>query len=76
MSETNNSTTPTEPVFENNKLELDGMIRIICGVIGFLALLSNLALCAVLLRNRQMLQRAYNIIIFALAIVDMLTGKL
>ena len=45
------------------------------GIIGLLALLSNLALCAVLLRNRQMLQRAYNILIFALAIVDTLTGK-
>ena len=77
MSRTNNTTTPVERVFESNKLELEERILVfLYGAIGFLALLSNMALCAVLLRNRQMLQRAYNIIIFALATVDTLTGKL
>ena len=75
MSGTSNSTSPTEPILENKKLELDRMIHIGYGVIGLLALLSNIALCTVLLRNRQMLQRAYNII-FALVIVHTLTGKL
>ena len=64
-----------EAIFGNNEFELDKKITFSYGAIGLLALLSNLALCAVLLRNRQMLQRAYNIIIFALAIVDTLTGK-
>ena len=44
------------------------------GVIGSVALLSNLSLCVVLVQNRQMLQRAYNVIIFVLGVVDLLTG--
>ena len=64
-----------EAIFGNNEFELDKRITFSYGAIGLLALLSNMALCTVLLRNRQMLQRAYNLIIFALAIVDTLTGK-
>ena len=45
-------------------------------VIGFLSVSSNTVLCLVLVRNRQMLRRAYNIIIFFLGIIDILTGKL
>ena len=44
-------------------------------VIGFLSVSSNTVLCVVLVRNRQMLRRAYNIIFF-LGIIDILTGKL
>ena len=76
MSVANNSTTPTEAVPQNGKLDLERRILVLSyGVIGVFAILSNVALCTVLLRNRQMLQRAYNIIIFALAIADTLTGK-
>ena len=50
--------------------------RAICyGVIGALALFSNVLLSVVFLRNRQMLEKAYNVIIFTLAVVDTLTGK-
>ena len=45
------------------------------GVISSLALFSNMLLCAVLIRNRQVLQRAYNIIVLVLGIVDTLTGR-
>ena len=76
MSVANNSTTPTEAVPQNSKLDLERRILVLSyGVIGVFAILSNVALCTVLLRNRQMLQRAYNIIIFALAIADTLAGK-
>ena len=45
-------------------------------VLGFLSVFSNAVLCLVFVRNRQMLRRAYNIIIFSLRIIDILTGKL
>ena len=77
MAGTNNFTTPLESDSENNKLELERKVLLfVYGVIGLLAVLSNVSLCAVLLRNRHMLQRAYNIIIFTLAAIDTLTGKL
>ena len=77
MPETNNSTTPIEAGFGNNKLEQERRVLLfVYGVIGLLAVLSNVTLCTVLLRNRNMLQRAYNIIILALAVVDTLTGKI
>ena len=77
MSKLNNTTTPLEAGFVNNRIELErSVLLVIYGSLGLLAVLSNVSLCAVLLRNLQMLQQAYNIIIFALAMVDTLTGKL
>ena len=77
MSRSNNTTTPLEAGLENNRNELERRILLFTyGSLGLLAVLSNVSLCAVLLRNRQMLQGAYNIIIFAFAMVDTLTGKL
>ena len=44
------------------------------GVVAGLSLIGNLLLCIVMLRRRTMLTKTYNILIFNLAIADMLTG--
>lgn len=50
---------------------------IIKATFGFIAILSfvgNLFLCIVMVRKRSMLKKAYNVLIFNLAVADMLTG--
>ena len=42
---------------------------------GFLACAGNMFLCLVFQRKRSLLQKPYNIIIFTLGIIDLLTGK-
>ena len=44
--------------------------------IAFLSVVSNGLLCVVILRNRELLRRPYNVLMFTLAISDTLTGLL
>ena len=44
------------------------------GTIAVLSFLGNGTLCGVILRNRAMLQQAHNVLVFTLAVTDMLTG--
>ena len=50
-------------------------LRVTFGVIASLALLGNGLVCAVILRSRSMLKNSYNLMILALAFIDMFTGK-
>lgn len=48
----------------------------VCSVISLLSFVGNLLLCVVILKRRSMLAKPYNVLIFNLAVTDMLTGKL
>ena len=52
------------------------LLRVAFGLIAFLAFTENSLLCVVILRNYGMLRSAYNVLIFSLAVTDMLTGNL
>lgn len=51
------------------------VIAAVCGLIAFFSFFGNLLLCIVLLKRRSMLTKPYNVLIFNLAVTDMLTGK-
>ena len=51
------------------------LLRVAFGLIAFLAFTGNGILCIVILRNYGMLRSAYNVLIFCLAVTDMLTGN-
>ena len=51
-------------------------VRFVLAVIAVLAFLFNGVICLVVLRKRSILKQSYNVFIFALAIVDTLTGNL
>ncbi|XP_031574595.1 histamine H2 receptor-like [Actinia tenebrosa] len=69
VNSTNNSTTNSDVVKEGGPT-----MRALFGVVAGLSLVGNLLLCIVILRRRTMLTKTYNILIFNLAIADMLTG--
>lgn len=48
----------------------------VCGLIALLSFVGNPLLCVVILRRRSMLAKPYNVLIFNLAVTDMLTGKI
>lgn len=49
-------------------------LKVAFGMIAVLALTCNGLFCVVLLMNRRMLNTACNILLFSLAVTDMLTG--
>ena len=49
-------------------------MRVLFGVVAGLSVVGNTLLCVVMLRRRTMLRKTYNILIFNLAIADLLTG--
>lgn len=52
----------------------DTILNVIFWVIAVVSFTSNSLFCIVLLRKRSMLRKAHNILLFSLAVVDMLTG--
>lgn len=50
------------------------IIKATFGFIAILSFIGNLFLCIVMVRKRSMLKKAYNVLIFNLAVADMLTG--
>jgi len=71
---------------ESNSNDLKEMKRIIsedhslvvttvCGFIATFSFFGNLLLCVVILKRRSMLTKPYNVLIFNLAVTDMLTGE-
>lgn len=46
------------------------------GIIASLAFFGNFLLCLVIFMKRSMLNKPYNILIYSLAVTDMLTGML
>lgn len=59
--------------FEKNSMQ-SVAIRTTFGLIAALSVLGNLLLCIVMVRKRSMLRKAYNVLIFNLAVADTLTG--
>ena len=53
----------------------DTTLNVTFWVIAALSFTSNLLFCIVLLRKRSMLRKAHNILLFSLAVVDLLTGE-
>ena len=51
-------------------------LRVIFAIIAFFSLLGNGLVCTIILKRRNNLRNSYNLMIFALAIVDTLTGML
>lgn len=50
-------------------------LRVIFGVIGTFAILNNVLLLVVILKNRSMLKTPYNTLVLSLAVTDFITGK-
>ena len=54
---------------------LDSTILVLFGVIAAASFAFNLLFCIVLLRKPSMLRKPHNILLFSLAVADMLTGE-
>ena len=55
---------------------LDATILVLFGVIAASSFVFNLLFCIVLLRKPSMLRKPHNILLFSLAVADMLTGEI
>ena len=54
---------------------VDMVLQVLFGVIAAASFLFNLLFCVLLLKRPSMLKKAHNILLFSLAVVDMLTGE-
>lgn len=52
------------------------VVTAVCGFIAIFSFIGNLLLCIVILKRRSMLTKPYNVLIFNLAVTDMLTGEI
>ena len=71
---TNNSLS-SPPATPSTPLAYSYLLRVAFGIIALKACVSNGLLCVVILKNRKMLRSAYNLLIFSLAVTDLLTGN-
>ena len=71
---TNNSVS-SPPGTPSTPLAYSYLLRVAFGIIALNACVSNGLLCVVILKNRKMLRSAYNLLIFSLAVTDLLTGN-
>ena len=67
---TNISTLTTPPASADSYL-----LPVAFGFIAALAFIGNGLFCILMLKNYRMLRSAYNLLIFSLAVTDMITGK-
>jgi hypothetical protein len=65
----------SSPSDGNNAETKSDIMKTTFGLIAALSFFGNLFLCVVMLRKCSMLKKAYNILIFNLAVADTLTGK-
>ena len=72
---TNNS-VPSPPATPSIPLAYSYLLRVAFGIIALEACVSNGLLCVVILKNRKMLRSAYNLLIFSVAVTDLLTGNI
>lgn len=49
--------------------------RVLFGFIGASAVISNILLVVLILKNKYMLKTPYNVLVLSLAATDMITGK-
>lgn len=67
-----NSTTPSPTASaDHESIGLQVAFSLIAGA----SFSFNLLFCVMLLRNRAWLKKSHNVLLFSLAVVDMLTGK-
>lgn len=52
------------------------VVTTVCGFIAVVSFIGNFLLCIVILKRRSMLTKPYNVLIFNLAVTDMLTGEI
>lgn len=67
----NNTTPPPTGSTDHESVALQVAFSLIASVSFFF----NLLFCVMLLRNHAMLKKSHNILLFSLAVVDMLTGN-
>ncbi|XP_078353148.1 allatostatin-A receptor-like [Oculina patagonica] len=71
---TNSSVSNLQTTPQPTALAYSYLLRVAFGIIALMAFVSNGLLCVVILKNRKMLRSAYNLLIFSLAVTDLLTG--
>ena len=49
--------------------------RVLYAIVGILSVCCNASLCAVVLKNKNMLKNSYYVLALVLAVVDTVTGK-
>ena len=71
-----NGTDPSTPPGHNEKVDYNPNVpvQVVFGTISFLALFGNFFLAVVILSNRRLLRKRYNVLILNLAVTDMCTG--
>ena len=69
---TNTSTLTTAPP---SAVAYSYLLPVAFGFIAALAFIGNGLFCILILKNYRMLRSAYNLLIFSLAVTDMITGK-
>lgn len=83
QTETMNNTSINTLAWSRNKLQEDSsnqrephvILQTLFSIIAALAFCGNGLLCFVILQRRRFLRSSYNLLIFSLAVTDMLTGK-
>ncbi|KAJ7370776.1 hypothetical protein OS493_029765 [Desmophyllum pertusum] len=74
MNNTSTNTTSWSTNTQRGDNKPHVMLQILFGFIALLAFCGNGLLCIVILRRRRFLRSSYNLVIFSLAVTDMLTG--
>ena len=68
-----NMSTPTTP--PASAVDYSYLLAVAFGFIAVMAIIGNGLFCILILKNCRMLRSAYNLLIFSLAVTDMITGK-
>ena len=76
FSEMPNITNRELSTTESDQLPQAGGTQAMFGVIAALSVILNLFFCLVMIRKPAMLKTSHNILLFSLAITDLLTGNL
>jgi len=72
----NSSNGMSTPALDDHSLQAEGSKAwvTVFGLIAALSFLLNLLFCVIMMRKPAMLKRPHNILLFSLAITDLLTG--
>ena len=68
-----NISTPTTPPAP--AVDYSYLLAVAFGFIAVMAIIGNGLFCILILKNYRMLRSAYNLLIFSLAVTDLITGK-
>jgi len=70
----NSSNGVSTPALDYHSLQADSSKALMLGLIAALSFLLNSLFCVIMMRKPAMLKRPHNILLFSLAITDLLTG--